>query len=290
MPLASGKLATPETAWLTGHRGLTPPPRLPIVDYDVEEVLLRCEDASKLLRRYGLSEYGHPDHAWRFLKAAGDIVATGVDPVDGDRILTTAREAWQDASLQEDPPSGIRIIGRALGGVVAAVALEDGQSPPLLVADGDDRQLVRASTRSKPDTVVFEPPSARALEIGQYLAARFPGRVGRASQILAVYESEGREVAFDPQVPFLQDVLGVAIREVLTLSLRYRDSFYQGRLDTELQLLATVRLRWLPELSIRIGGVSEPFPRFAERAVLLNSKEGSVVFSSGNRADSDCHR
>ena len=52
---------------------------------------------------------------------------------------------------------GIRIVGRTQEGIVA-VALEDArETQPLLVADGDDRQLVRASTRSNPGTVVFGP-------------------------------------------------------------------------------------------------------------------------------------
>ena len=281
MPLASGSLAPLESAWLPGRRGQMPPPGLPIIDYEVQNTLSRCEEASGQLGGYGLSEYGNPAHAWRFLKAAGEIVAADMSPLDGEPLFASAREAWQHADLQEDPPQGLRIIGRKPGAIVA-VPLDGVEGPSLLVADGDDRQLVSASVRSNPEIVVVEPPAARASEIGSYLAAHFPARVRRASELGAVYLSEGRQVLFDSGAPLLEEVLGDAIRQIVTLCLRYRNNFYRGSVEAVLERLAAVRLRWLPELSLLMDGIIEPFPRFSERAVLLTSSEGPTLLVSSS--------
>ena len=281
MPLASGNLAPLESAWLPGLRGQMPPPGLPIIDYEVQNALSRCEEASGQLRGYGLNEYGAPAHAWRFLKVAGELAAADVSPLDGERLLTAAREAWQQADLQKDPPEGLRIIGRRPGAIVA-VALDGVEGPSLLVADGDDRQLVSASVRSTPEIVVVEPPAARASEIGSYLATHFPARVRRASELGAVYVSEGRQVVFDSAAPLVEEVLGDALRQIVTLCLRYRNNFYRGSVEVVLERLAAVRLRWLPELSLLMGDTIEPFPRFSERAVLLTSSEGPTLLVSSS--------
>ena len=156
-----------------------------------------------------------------------------------------------------------------------------------LVADGDDRQMVAASARAHPATIVIEPPIARALDIGAYLAKHFPAAVRRASAIEAQYECEGQPVAPDPTDPTVEEALGDQARQVVALTLRYRSSFYRGNPEETLARLASIRIRKLSSLSLRVGEISEPVPRFDERAVLLGGADRPTILYADALSNSD---
>lgn len=274
LPLADGSLAETTQAWLPGDVGATPP-RLPVVDYAIVSALARLPEACEILRNAGLCTYGEKRYAWQFLKVAGDLVAEGLVPPDAERMLAASREAWQQVLLSV-APAGMSIIGRQQNAIVAIDLTGDG--PRLLVADGDDRQMVAASVRSEPNQVVFEPPRTRAGEIGTFLNVHYPKRVIRASGITVVYESGGRALVPTRDTPFVEDELGGALRDVLILSLRYRNSFYHGAIDDVLHKLAAVRIMWVTDLEMRVGGTAMPVPRFSERAVFApNADAGTIL-------------
>ena len=158
---------------------------------------------------------------------------------------------------------------------------------PFLVADGDDRQIVAAIARADPATVVIEPPTARARDIGAYLAKRFPTAVRCASAIEAQYECEGQPVAPDAADATIEEALGDQVRQIVALTLRYRSSFYRGNANETLARLASIRIRKLSSLWLRLGNISEPVPRFDERAVLLGSADHPTILYSDALGSSD---
>jgi hypothetical protein len=153
------------------------------------------------MRVAGLGTYGAATQAWRFLDAAAQIVTAGLTPPEGERMLSAARDAWLQADLAS-APAALRLIGRQRGSVAATALAEAG--PPVLVADGDDRQMVAATVRATPDTVVFEPPRAKASEIGAFLRQRFPTRITRVAGLAVTYESGGAAIAFSRMIHLLR--------------------------------------------------------------------------------------
>ncbi len=264
--------AAPRPAGCRGAAA-TLPPRLPLVDHAAVSSISRQPTAGETLRWAGLSTYGDRVHAWRFLTVAAAL-ASDLSTREGERLLAAAHEAWLQVSL-DNVPSGLTVLGRKGASLVAIPLNVPGN--PVLVADGDDRQLVAALVRDEPELVVFDPPRGRAAEIGRALEHRFPGQVRRAAQILISYESGCVPVTFSTEAPFIEDELGPGLREVLTLSLRYKNSFYHGNPGLVLERLAQVRLRWLADLQIRIGDRVQPALRFADRAVLLTDPRGPTL-------------
>jgi hypothetical protein len=148
LPLASGGAIPTARAWLPGH-GAMAPPGLEVVDHAVVSALMRHTKALDVLRTAGLSVFGEAAHAWRFLQAAAEIVHREPPLSDAERILTAATQAWLQASLPLAPVT-LRLVGRQHGVVVATGLSVSG--PPILVADGDDRQMVAANVRALPSS------------------------------------------------------------------------------------------------------------------------------------------
>ena len=286
LPLVSGEMAPIGEAWLPGADTRTPPPLLPIVAPSVRGLLARCEKAATALKNLGLAEYGTRASAWKFLKVAGDLINQGASATEAERILAAAQDAWQLVNLEFKPIAGLRLIGRRAGDIVA-VSPSTIEGVPFLIADGDDRQMVAATARSDPSTVVIEPPTNRAREVAAFLSTHFPLRVRRASTITAVYESGGIRVAYNPADPLIEDALGDQIRQIVALTLRYRAKFYQGNREETLRRLSRLRFRILPELALRVGDFAEPVPRFAESGVLLRDDAGATIIVSSALAASD---
>jgi hypothetical protein len=233
-------------------------------------------EAGNIGRGSGLSTYGEKRYAWQFLKIAGELVAKGLASADAERVLAASRDAWQQVLLNA-APAGLNIVGRQRNAIVAIDLT--GKGPQLLVADGDDRQMVSACIRSDPDQVVFEPPRSRAGDIGTFLGLQYPQRVIRASGITVVYESGGHAVVPTLDAPFVEDELRGALRDVLILSLRYRNSFYHGAVDDVLHRLAAVRILWVTGLEMRVSGTVMPVPRFSERAVFVPSSDVGTILA-----------
>lgn len=275
VPTSQGGFARLADVWLPPSDARSTPPCLTVVDWDLRMLLARTEQALATLKRCGMPEYGSKESAWRFLAIASELVEQTGAHASGERILSAALENWQIAPLNVAPPAALKVLARR-GGAIAAVDLSvEGSS--LVIADGDDRQTIAAIARIVPETIIFEPPATRARAIADYLTAHFSGKFQRASSIKAVYVSDGDVVAFKPTDPLLEDEAGPSVREALVLAHRYRCSFYHGPLEEVLQRLAAVRVRWLDELSVRFGGVSEPVPMFDRRAVLLREPTGQVL-------------
>ncbi|RJT30822.1 hypothetical protein D3227_29940 [Mesorhizobium waimense] len=286
VPLASGVVVGIRDAWLPGPDSRTPPPLLPIAALDFRQELARHPGAADALRIAGLAEYGTRSAAWRLLAAAGELVTTTTMSADAERLVAAAQDAWLLADLDLDPPIGLRFLGRRGGRIVAAKPRAP-EAGPFLVADGDDRQMVAASTRADPATIVIEPPTARAREIGAYLAKHFPGAVRRASAIVAQYETEGRLVTPDPTDRTIVEALGDQVRQVLALTLRYRSSFYRGNAEETLARLSAIRVRKIASLSLRVGELADPVPRFHDRAVLIGGVVQPTILYSDALAASD---
>lgn len=81
--------------------------------------------------------------------------------------------------------------------------------------------------------------------------------------------------------------MGDGVRQVLALTLRYRSSFYRGNAEETLARLATVRVRPLASLNLRIGDFAQPVPRFNQRAVVLGGLGSSTILYSHALAESD---
>ena len=275
IPTSQGGLACLADAWLPPSDARSTPPRLTVVDWDMRMLLARADQALAALKVRGMPEYGSKDSAWRFLTIASALVEQASDHAVAERILSAALENWQLAPLNQAPPPGLKLLARR-GGTINAVDLGS-EGPSILVADGDERQTVAAIGRIIPETVIFEPPAARARLIADYLATHFGERIQRASTIQAEYVSGGEVVAFDPSDPLLEDEAGASVREALVLAHRYRCSFYHGPIEEVLQRLSSLRVRWLDALSVRLGGVSELVPMFDRRAVLLRASAGQVL-------------
>ncbi|RWI33316.1 MAG: ATP-binding protein [Mesorhizobium sp.] len=286
IPLATGVVVGIRDAWLPGLDSRTPPPLLPIAALDFRQELTRHPGAADALRSAGLAEYGTRTAAWRFLAAAGELVTTTTISADAERLMAAAQDAWLLADLALDPPKGLRLLGRR-GGRIASVDPQATEAGPFLVADGDDRQMVAASTRADPATIVIEPPTARGREIGAYLARHFPGAVRRASAIVAQYETNGELVVPDPADLTIEEALGDQVRQLLALTLRYRCSFYRGNTEETLARLSTIRVRKIASLSVRVGELSDPVPRFEDRAVLIGGAVQPTILYSDALAASD---
>lgn len=286
VPLADGNLASIEEAWLPGSEGKSPPPLLPLASLEFRQELARCPGAAEVLRQAGLAEFGAKRDAWRFLVAAGALITPGIHPADAERIMSAVQDAWLAADLDGNPPAGLRLVGRA-GGQILSADPRDGNNVKFLIADGDDRQLLAASARADPATIVIDPPTARAREIAVYLAKHFPAAVKRASSIEASYESTGEPVDPNGSDPTIEEVFGDPVRQVIALALRYRCNFYRGNIEETLARLAAVRVRRLPALSLRVGDIVEPVPRFHERAILIGGSANPTVLYSEALASSD---
>jgi len=286
IPLTSGRAVGIHDAWLPGLESRTPPPLLPIVSLEFRRELARHPRAADALTNAGLAEYGTKAAAWRFLSSAGELITSETSVADAERLLTATQDAWQHAELESDPPAGLKLLGRR-GGRILSGDPRTAEAGSFLVADGDDRQIVAASARAQPATIVIEPPTARARDIGAYLTKHFPAAVRRASAIEAQYECEGQLVAPDPTDPTIEEAFGDQIRQVVALTLRYRSSFYRGNPEETLVRLASLRIRKLPSLSLRVGEISESVPRFDERAVLLGGGDNPTILYSDALGSSD---
>ena len=275
VPNSQGSFVGLTDAWLPPSDARSTPPRLTVIDWDMRMLLARSEQALHALKRCGLPEYGARESAWRFLSIASGLVQQASDRASAERILAATLESWQIAPLTDSPPPELKLLVRR-GGTITAVDMSS-EGPPVLVADGDDRQTVAAIARIVPETTIFEPPAARARAIADYLSTHFVGRVKRASTIQAEYVSSGEAVSFDPSDPLLEEEVGTSVREAVVLVHRYRCSFYHGSLEEVLQRLSGLRVRWLNVLSVRLGGVLEPVPIFDRRAVLLRMPVGQTL-------------
>lgn len=275
VPTSQGGFAGLADAWLPSSDARSTPPRLTVIDWDMRMLLARAEQALATLKRCGMPEYGSKESAWRFLSIASALIEQAGDHASAERILGAALENWQLAPLNEVPPAGLKLLARR-GGAIIAVDLS-GEGLLVLVADGDERQTVRAIARIVPETIIFEPPATRSRAVADYLANHFGGRIQRASTIQAEYVSNGDVVTFEIMDPLLEDEVGPSVREALVLAHRYRCSFYHGPLEDVLQRLATLRVRWLDALSVRLGEVCEPVPMFDRWAVLLRGPAGQVM-------------
>ncbi len=276
LPVSQGGLERLDRAWLPGSEVRSLPPLLPIVAPELRNVLAVCETASTELRDIGLSEYGSRASAWRFLVEAGDLVARATAQVDKERIYSAAQDAWQLADLQQAPPAQLRLLGR-VNGEVAPASPGRLDHPGIVVSDGDDRQLFAAIAQSGSGTLVFEPPPNRTADVAAYLATHFPKTVRRASAIEANYESGGEPIRFDPADAVIEDALGDQIRQIVVLTQRYRNSLYHGPVEQVLQRLSQLRIRFVDDLSIRVGAIVDPVPMFTARAVLHKDGAGQTV-------------
>ena len=256
----------------------TPPPGLPIVDFELRSLLHKCEQAAKILHDAGLSVYGAPNSAWHLLEVLGDMVAQSVNAQDAELIYEATQEAWKSlpAKSRVPNPQALKLVGRQRG-LIVAVPPSVATGPPILLVDGGDRQIVAAQAERDPNTVTVELPLSSAREIGSLLEAQYPSRVTRASAIQATYECGGVLVAFDPSDPSVEDALGHSIRMVVSLALRYRCSFWRGSIEDGLRRLSLVRYRWLPELAMRLGDQLFPVTGFTDRALLLPSPQGATI-------------
>ncbi|QOZ06634.1 hypothetical protein XH96_03205 [Bradyrhizobium sp. CCBAU 51765] len=277
IPVAKGGFEKISNAWLPASDGGTPPPCISIVDWDFRSLLTRCESALATLQIEGLQQYGSSSSAWPFLVAAGNAVASGVDPQTAERILAAAQETWPHVWLRADPPENFKLIGRR-GASIVAISSADAAKCRILVADGDDRQIVAAMTRAVPEIITVEPPFGIANEFVRYLGRHFP-HIERASRIVAHYESDGAKIIFDPDDRLLEEEIQ-GVRDFLILALRYRCSFYRGGFEEALQRLSTLRIRLLNNLSFRFGDHLEVVQMFDERAVVLRSSETSTILVS----------
>jgi len=284
IPLANGGQARLGQAWLPGE-ARTPPPLLPLMAIELRRTLAGCSKAAEILRRAGLAEFGTTPSAWRYLTAAGTLISSETTNGDAERLFSAAQEAWLVAGLEQTPPDGLRLLGRRAGRIVA-VDPHDAASK-ILIADGDDRQLLAATARAEMTTVLIEPPASRAKAIASYLGQHFPASTQRASQIEARYESEGRAVVPDLTDPTIAEAFGDGVRQALALTLRYRSSFYRGNAEETLARLATVRVRSLPSLDLRVGDFAQPVPRFSQRAVVMAGTGSFTVLYSEALAASD---
>ena len=284
IPLADGGQAGLRQAWLPGE-ARTPPPLLPLMALELRRTLATSPKAAEILRKAGLAEFGTTAAAWRYLVAAGALVTSKTTSGDSERLFSAAQDAWLVAGLEHAPPAGLRLLGRRSGRIVAVDPGDD--SSKILVADGDDRQLLAATARADATAVLIELPAARAKPIANYLAQHFPATTQRASQIEARYESEGQAIASDLADLTIEDAFGDGVRQVLALTLRYRSSFYRGNAEETLARLATVRVRPLASLDLRVGDFAQPVPRFNQRAVVLGGMGSSTILYSHALAESD---
>jgi hypothetical protein len=262
-------------AWLPPIDARSTPPGLPVIDWDVRLLLGRCEQATKLLRKHGMPDFGFRATAWRFLTVAATLVDEAGDHASKERLLAAALDNWQNAPLDIAPPSDFRLIARQSGRVVS-VDISDSE-PPILIVDGENRQAASAVARAFPETLIFEPPSGKAPAIANYFDTHFPDRMKRASQLRTEYEVDGTALVFDPGDELAEDALGPVVREALILALRYKCSFYHAPAEDVLHRLSSLRLKWLPTLTARLGELSETVPLFASRAALLRTSEGQTL-------------
>jgi hypothetical protein len=283
IPISLGESAHFTEAWLPPSDARSTPPHLKVIEWDIRMLLARCENALAMLKERGLPEYGAKASALRFLSIASGLLDAATDHPTAERILSATLENWQLAPLDSAPPQSFKLIARRGGSIVSLDM--SGESPMLLVADGDDRQTIAAIARMAPDRPVFEPPASRARAIADYLAQHFPARIERASSIQADYVYGGVPLDFDPLDPLVEDALGPVVRETLVLAHRYRCRFYQGPIDEVLQRLSTLRIRWLDTIAVRLGDVTEPVPMFAQRAVLLRKPAGQTLLVASTLKD-----
>jgi hypothetical protein len=283
VPVVKGGLKQLSDSWLPGSDSGNPPPCISIVDWDFRSLLMRCDNAGFTLAVEGLHEYGSAPSAWAFLVAAGNTVGSGVEPRASERIFAAAQETWLQASLRVALPANFRLLGRRNGSIVAISPAEVARTR-VLVADGDNRQIIAAIARTVPGVIIVEAPHGMVKEFANFLERHFPS-IERTSNIEAHYESDGATLTFDATDHLIEDELP-GIKDLLVLALRYRCSFYRGGVEETLQRLSTLRLRWLNNLSFRFGDQLEQVEMFHERAVVLRTPVGSTLLVPETLRDS----
>lgn len=275
VPTSGTGRALLQHAWRPPIDARSSPPGLPVVDWDIRLLLGQCDRATELLHDHGMPDYGHRESAWRFLALAPTLIDDTPDHASKERLLAAALDNWQIAPLNAAPPAGFRLIARQSGRVVS---VDLGQSePPIQIADGENRQAASAVARAFPETLIFEPPAAKAPAIATFFDTYFPGRIKRASQLRTEYEVDGTVLVFEASDELAEDALGPVVRETLILALRYKCSFFRGSVDDVLHRLASLRLKWLSTVTARLGELSETVPLFSSRAALFRSNEGQTL-------------
>lgn len=263
-----------DDAWI-GTENKTAPPGLPIIEYEFRTQMLRHEAADTKLRDLGMPAYGSADSAWRLLVVASSYVTEAKDTAEAERWLSASQEAWSRADLKESAPTGLRLVCRS-GGSIIAVDPTDPASPVIIIADGDDRQLLAAKLRA-PGAAIFEPPPTHLADVSAFLQRSFGERVLRTSTLRATYVAAGKAVVADPGDPLIEVELGERLREIVALTLRFNNSFYRADVEEVLQKLSAIRIRWLGELSVQVGDVVEPIVNFEDRAVFLRETPPTIL-------------
>ncbi|MCP4028020.1 MAG: hypothetical protein GY736_17170, partial [Sphingomonas sp.] len=220
-------------AWI-GSESRTPPPGLPTVDYEFRTLMLRHETADTELRGLGMPSYGAVGSAARFLVVAGAAISEGLDGATAERWLSAAQEAWSRVDLIAAPSTELRVLCRADGAIVA-VDPREATGPLIIIADGDDRQLLAAKMRTQQAFAIFEPPPTRLADVAGHLHQHFPFRMLRASSLRATYVAGDLPVTFDPSDPLIEVELGDRLREIVALTVRYNNAFFRTDVEEVLQ-------------------------------------------------------
>jgi hypothetical protein len=113
--------------------------------------------------------------------------------------------------------------------------------------------------------------------VAAYLADRLPGKFERISEILTAYEIGGSPFVFDPSDPLLTSELGLSVVDLAALTLRYRCTFYRMGHAEALQRLASLRLRWVDDLALRVGDVTAPL---SGQAALVRASQGNTLLAA----------
>ncbi|TBC13026.1 sacsin N-terminal ATP-binding-like domain-containing protein [Rhizobium ruizarguesonis] len=262
-------------AWLRSDSH-TAPAELPTVEYDFRTQMLRHEKAEQSLRDLGMPTFGSAASAWRFIAVAGATIGKQLEGAAAERWYSATQEAWSRADLSQVPPANLQLVCRSAAAITApSLHAEAGRT--ILLADGDTRQLLAAKLGANGEWAVFEPPASRVNDVSVYLARHFPKRCVRTSSLQAAYVAGGQPLVFDATDPLIEVELGDRLREIVALTIRYGSAFFRSDVEPVLQRLNGIRIRWLDDLSVRVGDIVEPVTNFAERGVFLPGDGPTVL-------------
>ncbi|EKY30398.1 hypothetical protein HMPREF0185_00450 [Brevundimonas diminuta 470-4] len=274
IPTAGDARAALTRAWLPAAQE-TPPPQAPLVSPALRTEIDRADRARETLGRLGLSVLGAQASAWHLLAQAPGWLEHGRQP--GERLLALTQDAWAKANLGVALPAGIQLLARVDGEVIAFDPRTEAR--PVYIADAEDRAMVGALSRAAKGVIVFEPPLVRDADVATYLCAQVPNRLQRMSLMDIVYHTPDGPFAPSTDDGLLEDDLPGDLRSFVLLTLRYRCKFFTASPDTVIARLAALRIRWVDDLHLQVGGHSLPLASFPHMAVLVRSPEVTTILA-----------
>ncbi len=282
VPIVGGIRERLGRSWLPAENE-TPPTQAPLVSHRTKGTIGRSDRAREALIDLGLSVFGQPGSAWPLLVQSGPWLTSSSQ--SGDRLWSLTQDAWARASLERPLPTGLRLLAKIDGEVIAFDPRTETRT--IYIADAEDRTMVAALARAAPGVIIFEPPLAKTREVAGYLSAQLPGRLQRMSEMELVYRTPEEPFFYDNANPLIESEIAGDLRSFALLTVRYKCRFVTTSADRIVGKLSALRIRWVDELKLQFGSHQLEVPAFQHSAVLVPSDKGDTLLAPRSARGTD---